>query len=104
MRSLRAILRRTSALRLREPAARNANQLTAGVASTAFRSPQSQSLRVHSFVGKLNVPWHKRALQSFMIIFTALLAEHLLQAYQVYALKSPRHPARDVLDQVLPVR
>ncbi len=83
MRSLRAILRRTSAPRLREPAASNANQVTAGVASTAFRSPQSQSLRVHSFVGKLNGPWHKRALQ-------------------VYVLKWPMHQARGVLGQLFP--
>jgi hypothetical protein len=102
MRSLRAILRRTSAPRLREPAASNANQVTAGVASTAFRSPQSQSLRVHSFVGKLNGPWHKRALQAFMIIVTAHLAEHLVQAYQVYVLKWPMHQARGVLGQVFP--
>src|SRR5207302_900950 len=63
------------------------------MASTAFTS---------SFVGKLNGPWHKRALQAFMVIVLAHWAEHLVQAYQVYLLKWPMHQARGVLGQAFP--
>ena len=55
-----------------------------------------------SFLGKLNGPWHKRALQAFMIIVLAHWAEHLVQAYQVYVLKWPLHQARGVLGQAFP--
>jgi hypothetical protein len=46
---------------------------------------------------RLNAPWHKRALQTFMVIVLAHWAEHLVQAYQVYVLKWPMHEARGVL-------
>ena len=55
-----------------------------------------------TFLGKLNGPWHKRALQTFLIIVIAHWAEHLAQAYQVYVLKWPVHQARGVLGQVFP--
>lgn len=51
---------------------------------------------------KLNVQWHKRALQIFMAIIIAHWAEHLVQAYQVYELKWPMHEARGVLGQAFP--
>jgi len=63
------------------------------MASTSFAS---------SFLGKLNGPWHKRALQVFLVIVIAHWAEHLVQAYQVYVLKWPLHQARGVLGQVFP--
>src|SRR5207244_6639019 len=55
-----------------------------------------------TFYGKLNGPWHKRALQAFMVIVLAHWAEHLVQAYQVYVLKWPMHQARGVLGQAFP--
>jgi hypothetical protein len=55
-----------------------------------------------TFFGKLNGPWHKRALQVFMVIVLAHWAEHLAQAYQVYVLKWPLHQARGVLGQAFP--
>ncbi len=55
-----------------------------------------------TFLGKLNGPWHKRALQAFMILVLAHWAEHLLQAYQAYVLKWPLHQARGVLGQAFP--
>src|SRR6266516_864490 len=78
------------------------------MASTAFtprqaqppQPPQPQGAR--SFFGKLNGPWHKRALQTFMIVVIAHWAEHLVQAYQVYVLKWPVHEARGVLGQAFP--
>jgi len=57
---------------------------------------------VNSLIENLNGPWHKRALQTFMVIVVAHWAEHLVQAYQVYALKWPMHEARGVLGQVFP--
>ena len=66
------------------------------MASTAFTHPQAQPQGARSFLGKLNGPWHKRALQTFMIIVIAHWAEHLVQAYQVYVLKWPVHEARGV--------
>ena len=53
-------------------------------------------------IEKLNGPWHKRGLQAFMVIVLAHWAEHLVQAYQVYALKWPMHQARGVLGQAFP--
>jgi hypothetical protein len=54
------------------------------------------------FLDKLNGPWHKRALQTFMIIVIAHWAEHLAQAYQVYALRWAPHQAGGVLGLAFP--
>ncbi len=54
------------------------------------------------FLEQLNGPWHKRAMQIFMGVVLAHWAEHLVQAYQVYALKWPMHEARGVLGQAFP--
>ena len=40
-----------------------------------------------SLIENLNGPWHKRALQAFLVIVLAHWAEHLVQAYQVYVLR-----------------
>src|SRR5260221_7645314 len=55
-----------------------------------------------SFLEKLNGPWHKRALQAFLVIIIAHWAEHLAQAYQVYVLKWAPHQAGGVLGQAFP--
>ena len=55
-----------------------------------------------SFVNKLNGQWHTWALRTFMVIVLAHWAEHLVQAYQAYALKWPLHEARGVLGQAFP--
>jgi hypothetical protein len=57
---------------------------------------------VPSFLGKLNGRWHRRVLRIFMAIVLVHLAEHVVQAYQVYALHWPLHQARGVLGQVFP--
>ncbi len=46
---------------------------------------------------KLNTAWHERSLQLFMLIVLAHWAEHLAQAYQIYALGWPAPAARGVL-------
>lgn len=40
-------------------------------------------------VERLNAGWHERALQLFMVIVLAHWAEHLFQAFQIYALGWP---------------
>jgi hypothetical protein len=46
---------------------------------------------------KLNVQWHERALQLFMVIVLAHWAEHLAQAVQIWVLHWPRPKAGGVL-------
>lgn len=46
---------------------------------------------------RLNGEWHERALQIFMAIVLAHWAEHLFQAFQIYALGWPIPEARGVL-------
>ena len=50
-----------------------------------------------TLVERLNTVWHERALQLFMVIVLAHWAEHLVQAYQIYALGWPLPEARGVL-------
>ncbi|HEV2843935.1 MAG TPA: hypothetical protein VG477_03740 [Thermoanaerobaculia bacterium] len=46
---------------------------------------------------RLNSVWHERALQLFMVIVLAHWAEHLTQAFQIYALGWPVPESRGVL-------
>lgn len=46
---------------------------------------------------RLNTVWHERALQLFMVVVLAHWAEHLTQAFQIYALGWPPPQARGVL-------
>lgn len=57
---------------------------------------------VGSFVEALNGPWHKRALQVFMIIVLAHWVEHLFQACQVFILGWPREKSLGVLGLLFP--
>ncbi len=50
-----------------------------------------------SFLERLNGVWHERALQIFIVIVLAHWAEHLVQAYQIYALGWPVPESRGVL-------
>src|SRR5687767_15762690 len=51
---------------------------------------------------RLNTQWHERALQVFMVIVLAHWAEHLLQAFQIYALGWPVPEARGALGYFFP--
>src|SRR5262245_56604351 len=51
---------------------------------------------------KLNSVWHRPALKLFMVVVLAHWAEHLAQAYQVYALHWPRPQAGGVLGLFFP--
>lgn len=55
-----------------------------------------------SFFEKLNGRWHRRALQVLMVIVLAHWAEHIAQAWQVWALRWPRHTAGGVLGLYFP--
>ena len=55
-----------------------------------------------SFIDRLNAEWHETALRMFMVIVLAHWAEHLLQAFQIYALGWPVPEARGVLGYFFP--
>jgi hypothetical protein len=55
-----------------------------------------------SFLQKLNGPWHAWSLRVFAGLVLAHWAEHIAQAYQVYALGWPPHHAGGILGQAFP--
>jgi hypothetical protein len=55
-----------------------------------------------TFVERLNAAYHERALQLFMVIVLAHWAEHLLQAFQIYALGWPVPESRGALGHFYP--
>jgi hypothetical protein len=55
-----------------------------------------------TFRERLNTQWHERALQGFMVIVLAHWAEHLLQAFQIYALGWPVPQARGAVGYFFP--
>jgi hypothetical protein len=55
-----------------------------------------------SFLERLNTEWHEMALRSFMVIVLAHWAEHLTQAFQIYALGWPVPESRGVLGLAFP--
>ncbi len=57
---------------------------------------------VQSFIERLNGPWHETALRLFMAIVLAHWAEHLVQAFQIYALNWPVPAARGLLGYFYP--
>ncbi|SFW72172.1 hypothetical protein [Amycolatopsis australiensis] len=59
--------------------------------------PTSELARPSGFLGGLNSRWHHRALAVFMVIVIGHWAEHIAQAFQIYALGWPTAKARGVL-------
>src|SRR6187455_3623905 len=55
-----------------------------------------------TFLQRLNTQWHERALQGFMAVVLAHWAEHLLQAFQIYALGWPVPEALGALGYFFP--
>lgn len=51
---------------------------------------------------RLNTSWHRPALQLFMAIVLFHWVEHIVQAYQVFVLRWPRHMAMGVLGMYYP--
>jgi hypothetical protein len=60
------------------------------------------SARSDSFIDRLNSEWHETALRVFMVIVLAHWAEHLTQAFQIYALGWPVPESRGVLGHFFP--
>ena len=60
------------------------------------------SAQTGSFVDRLNAEWHEIALRTFMVIVLAHWAEHLLQAFQIYALGWPVPESRGALGYFFP--
>jgi hypothetical protein len=60
------------------------------------------SARTSTALEWLNGPWHEVALQAFMVVVLTHWAEHLFQAYQIYALGWPVPEARGVLGYFYP--
>jgi hypothetical protein len=58
--------------------------------------------QTESFVDRLNTDWHELALRAFMVVVLAHWAEHLVQAFQIYALKWPVPASRGVIGQFFP--
>ena len=58
--------------------------------------------RSASFIDRLNAEWHETALRAFMVIVLAHWAEHLLQAFQIYALGWPVPESRGALGHFIP--
>lgn len=69
---------------------------------TITRHDKMMSTSMPAFLRGLNGPWHKRAMQIFLVIILAHWAEHLLQAYQVYVLEWPRHHSHGGLGLLFP--
>ncbi|MGC7096631.1 hypothetical protein ACPZ19_18295 [Amycolatopsis lurida] len=55
-----------------------------------------------AFSEKLNTDWHKPALLLYSVVVVAHWAEHLAQAFQIYALDWPVPEARGVLGMPFP--
>jgi hypothetical protein len=53
-------------------------------------------------IAAINGRYHRLALNAFMFVVLAHWAEHLVQAYQVWALDRPRPASRGVLGQYFP--
>jgi hypothetical protein len=55
-----------------------------------------------SLIDKLNTRWHRIGLITFAVVVLAHWAEHVVQAFQVWALDWPRPDSRGVLGQWFP--
>lgn len=60
-------------------------------------APRHQIAEGTKFLERLNSTWHERALQIFMVVVLGHWAEHLAQAFQIYALGWPVPESRGVL-------
>jgi len=67
------------------------------MSSIAHAVPRSEPFQPASLRQRLNTVWHERAMQVFMFVVLAHWAEHLAQAFQIYALGWPVPEARGVL-------
>jgi len=64
---------------------------------TATVPVSSRETRTQPLLDRLNGEWHERSLKAFLVVVLAHWAEHLAQAFQIYALGWPAPQARGVL-------
>ena len=67
------------------------------MSSIAHAVPHPDAFQPASLRQRLNTVWHERAMKVFMFVVLAHWAEHLAQAFQIYALGWPAPQARGVL-------
>jgi hypothetical protein len=72
--------------------------MAASVKDVALTAPAAGP----GFHDRLNAQWHRPALRFFMVIVLAHWAEHLVQAFQIYALGWPVPASRGILGQWFP--
>jgi hypothetical protein len=72
------------------------------MSALSTQSAVSDPINATTFYERINLEWHKPALQFFMFIVLAHWAEHLAQAFQVYVLNWPTPEARGVLGMWFP--
>ena len=65
--------------------------------ASATAARRHETIEPTTFMGRLNSTWHERAMQFFLFIVLAHWAEHLAQAFQIYALGWPIPASRGVL-------
>ncbi|HEV2855501.1 MAG TPA: hypothetical protein VHC97_22100 [Thermoanaerobaculia bacterium] len=65
--------------------------------TTSAATPHPVTGDSPTFSERLNSIWHERALQLFMVVVLGHWAEHLAQAFQIYALHWPVPESRGVL-------
>jgi len=70
--------------------------------STTIACTVGNETRAASWLRKVNGPWHKPALQIFLVIVLAHWAEHLAQAAQIYILHWPVVDSRGFLGHWYP--
>lgn len=67
------------------------------ISPAAFLSPRRDSV-----LARLNGEYHRRAMWAFLAVVLAHWAEHLLQAWQIWAMGMPRHHALGALGMAWP--
>lgn len=72
------------------------------VFSPTINNPNRPTGGIKGFLWGINHAGHERALQLFMVVVLAHWAEHLVQAFQIYALHWARPDSRGVLGQFIP--
>lgn len=70
--------------------------------AVVLREPVGRPAASRSFIDELNGRYHRAALWTFMAIVVAHWAEHLVQAFQIWALGWARPDARGVLGLAFP--
>jgi hypothetical protein len=68
----------------------------------AGHAPADRASAPASLMERLNTSWHRPAMLAFLLVVLAHWAEHLVQAYQVWALGMPRHHALGALGMLYP--